>query len=305
MFRRATHLALSLIGAFALGISSATALNIGVSPNRIELEISRKTRTQAIRVLNLSSEPIELKAYVRTWKMNADNKLVEMPSTEESLDQWTVFTPSQFTVAPRSAQTIRFAIRPKVQPKPGEYRAVLYFEEIPSASQKTEGVRSVGRLGVVIYGYVGDIKRVGVLNSITVAPQSNGVTARFDISSQGNGYVRLKGQYAIWPAAKYPGATATKPIDDLEKPGKKLPQNLLAVGVLPLLPVLPNTRHNLELPIIQTLEPGKYVLDINGELNGVKIDQGIPFTVLRATTTASNPTRSSNSRNLRNRLRSK
>ncbi|MCC5598078.1 fimbrial biogenesis chaperone [Nostoc favosum] len=305
MFRRATHLALSLIGAFALGISSATALNIGVSPNRIELEISRKTRTQAIRVLNLSSEPIELKAYVRTWKMNEDNKLVEMPSTEESLDQWTVFTPSQFTVPPRSAQTIRFAIRPKVQPKPGEYRAVLYFEEILSPSEKVKGVRSVGRLGVVIYGYVGDIKRVGVLNSITVAPQSNGVTARFDISSQGNGYVRLKGQYAIWPAAKYPGATATKPIEDLEKPGKKLPQNLLAVGTLPLLPVLPNTRHNIELPITQTLEPGKYVLDINGELNGVKIDQGIPFTVPKATTTASNQTRSSGSQNLRNRLRSK
>jgi Pili and flagellar-assembly chaperone, PapD N-terminal domain len=305
MLRRATHLALSLIGAFTLGISSATALNIGVSPNRIELEISRKTRTQAIRVLNLSSEPIELKAYVRTWKMNQDNKLVEMPSTEESLDQWTVFTPSQFTIPPRSAQTIRFAVRPKVQPKPGEYRAVLYFEEIPSASQKAEGMRSVGRLGVVIYGYVGNIKRVGVLNSVTVAPQSNGVTALFDISSQGNGYVRLKGQYAIWPAAKYPGATATKLIDDLEKPGKKLPENLLAAGNLPLLPVLPNTRHHLELPITKTLEPGKYVLDINGELNGVKIDQGIPFTIPKATTTASNQTRSSGSRNLRNRLRSK
>ena len=287
MFRKATTLALSLIGAFALGIPSATALNIGVSPSRIELEINRKTGTQAIRILNLSSEPVELKAYVQTWKMDENNNLVEVPPTEESMDQWVVFSPSQFTIPGRGAQTIRFAIRPRVQPKPGEHRAVIYFEEIPPANQKVKDLQSVGRIGVVVYGYVGDIKRVGVLNSITVDSKPNAVTALFDISSQGNGYVRLKGQYGIWPAAKYPGVNATKPINDLEKPGKKLPENLVAAGTLPLLPVLPNTRRRLQLPITQKLPPGKYVLDVNGELNGVKIDQGIPFIVPEATATTS------------------
>ncbi|MFN6570362.1 P pilus assembly protein, chaperone PapD [Nostoc minutum NIES-26] len=304
MFRKATTLALSLIGAFVLGIPSATALNIGVSPARIELEINRKTRTQAIRVLNMSSEPIELKAYVRTWKMSEDNKLVEVPPTEESLEQWVVFTPSQFTIPGRSAQTIRFAIRPRIQPKSGEHRAVIYFQEIPATNEKVKDVRTVGRIGVVLYGYVGDIKRVGVVNSITVDSKPNGATALFDVSSKGTGYVRLNGQYGIWPAAKYPGANATKPINDVEKPGKKLPENVLAAGTLPLLPVLPDTRRRLQLPIPKTLAPGKYVLDINGELNGVKINQGIPFVIPEATANASNQTKPA-ARNLRNRLQKK
>ncbi|MBD2438632.1 molecular chaperone [Nostoc sp. FACHB-110] len=289
MFRKATTLALSLIGAFALVIPSANAISLGVSPSRMEVKISRKTGTQVIRVLNLSSEPVELKAYVQTWKMDENNKLLEVPPTEDSLDQWVVFSPSQFTIPGRSTQTVRFAIRPKVQPQPGEHRAVIYFQEVPATNQKVSNVRSVGRIGVVVYAYVGDIKRVGVLNSISVDTKPNNVTALFDISSQGNGYVRLKGQYAIWPASKYPGANATKPIENLDKPGKKLPENLLDAGTLPLLPVLPNTRRRLQLPITQKLVPGKYILDVNGELNGIKIDQGIPFIVPEATATSQNP----------------
>lgn len=288
MFRKATTLALSLIGAFALGIPNANAITIGVSPSRMELNINRKTGTQVIRILNLSSEPVELKAYVQSWKMDENNKLVEVPSKEDSLDQWVVFSPSQFTIPGRGTQTVRFSIRPRVQPQPGEHRAVIYFQEVPATNQKVRNLQTVGRIGVVVYAYVGNIKRVGVLNSITVDSKPNNVTALFDVSSQGNGYVRLKGQYAIWPASKYPGANATKPIANIEKPGKKLPENLLGAGTLPLLPVLPNTRRRLQLPITQKLAPGKYILDVNGELNGVKINQGIPFIIPEATATSRN-----------------
>ncbi len=300
MFGKAKTIAITLIGAFALNIPSATAaLNIGVSPPGIQLEINRKTRTQTIRVLNLSSKPVELKAYVRSWKMSENNQLEVIPSSQESLDQWIVFTPAQFTIPARKSQTIRFAIRPKVEPKPGEHRAILYLEEIPSAEQKTNAVRTIGKLGIVIYGYVGEIKRVGVLNSVTVDPKPNALTAVFDVSSKGSGHVRLKGQYAIWPAAKYPGAKATQAIDNLEKPGKKIPENILDTGILPKLPVLPDTRRRLVLPITKKLPPGNYVLDINGELNGVKIDQGISFTVPAQTTTQKPQTQPAVSRNLR------
>lgn len=283
MFYKSRNIALGLISALALGMPPATALNIGISPSRIEMEINNKTRSQSIRVLNLSSEPVEIKASVRSWVMSEDNKLQEVAPNEQSLEQWIVFTPSQFKIPAGGAQTLRFAVRPRIQPKAGEHRAVLYLEEISranaTAKPKSRSVRVVARLGVVIYGYVGEVKRVGVVNSVTVDTKLNAPNAVFDISNQGNAYVRLKGQYAIWPAAKYPGAEATKPVVNVGQPGAKIPENILDTGSLPSAPVLPDNRRQVRLPITKKLPPGNYVLDINGELNGVSINKGIPFTV--------------------------
>jgi P pilus assembly chaperone PapD len=280
MFHKPQNIALALIGAIALGIPPATALNIGVSPSRMELEINSKQRVQSIRILNRSPQTVEMKASVKSWRMNEDNKLEEIIPNEQSLSQWIVFTPSRFTIAPGGTQTIRFAVRPKVEPKVGEHRAVLFLEEVASNKPKAlNSVVTVGRVGIVIYGYKGAIKRVGVLNSLTVDSKPNAVRAVFDISNQGNAHIRLNGQYAIWPAAKYPGAEATKPIANLDKPDAKKTENLVDAGFLPTAPVLPDTRRRVLLPITKTLPPGNYVLDINGQLNGVAIKKGIPFTV--------------------------
>ncbi|MEH2435623.1 MAG: fimbria/pilus periplasmic chaperone [Nostoc sp.] len=299
-----SKIALSLLGAFALGVPSASAINIGVSPPRLEVKInSNKTRTETIRVLNLASEPVTLKATVKSWVMNEDNKPQDIASNEQSLDQWIVFTPSQFTIPAGGAQTIRFAIRPKVQPQPGEHRAVLYLQEVSPVSpiKSSQGVRVNARLGVVIYGYVGEIKKIGILNSITVDTKPNALKAVFDITNKGNAYIRLSGQYAIWPAAQYPGAEATKPIANTGKTDAKLPDSVLDVGSLPSSPVLPDSTRQIKLPITKTLPPGNYVLDVNGELSGVPIDKGIPFTVPAANNNQSENKPSA--RNLNNSLR--
>jgi hypothetical protein len=298
--------ALGLLGALALGISPAQAINIGINPQRIHLDISsNKTRSQSVRILNLDSKPIELKVYVQSWVMDDKNELQTIPPQEQSLEQWIVYTPSRFVIPPRGAQTIRFAVRPRVKPKSGEHRAVMFVEEIPSKdSTNSKSTRIIARLGVPIYGYVGDIKRVGVLNSVNVDTKTDNLNAIFDISSQGNGYVRLNGQYSIWPADKYPGAEATKPIEGLGKPDTKIPENLVDAGLLPQAPVLPDSRRRLLLPIKKKLPPGKYVLDINGELNGVIIQKGVPFTVPANLPVASNRSRNQPpSQKLRDSLR--
>jgi hypothetical protein len=282
MFQKSTSIALSLIGVLALGMPDVTALEIGVSPPRFEVEINGKTRSQSINIKNFSSEPVEMRAFIGTWTMSENNQVQEAESSEQSLDQWIVFTPSRFTIPPRGSQTIRFAIRPKVKPVAGEHRAVLYLEEIPSGKEDSQAVTTIGRLGVVIYGYAGEIKRIGTINSVNVNAKPDKVTAIFDVSSTGNAHVRMKGQYAIYRAANYPGASATKPLNTNNSKAK-LPDNVLDVGSLELPPVLPSNRRQLLLSISKKLPPGNYVLDLNGELSGTPIDKGIPFTVPAAT----------------------
>lgn len=301
-----TSIVLGLIGSLALGISPAKAINIGVSPPRFNIDISKNsTRSQSIRVLNFDSKPVELKVYVQSWVMNEKNQVEVIPPQEKSLEQWIVFTPSRFTIPPGGSQTIRFAIRPRVKPQSGEHRAVLYLEEIAQNNSASKGVDVVGKVGVTIYGYVGDIKRVGVLNAVNVDTKKDKLNAVFDISSQGNASVRLNGQYAIWPAAQYPGAAATKPIANLGQPEAKISKPIADAGFLPTTPVLPDNRRQVLLPITKKLSPGNYVLDINGELNGVAIKKAIPFTVPLNAPVANNSQNrtSSGSQKLRDSLR--
>lgn len=276
---------LTAIGITVLGSCPISAISIGVSPPRFELKIEQKKQTtQVFKVLNNGSKPTTFRVYTQGWTLNEKNETQRVAPSEQSLAQWIVINPVQFTLPPGKTQTVRFAIRPRVQPQPGEHRAFIFVEELPSQDEITDqkatvAVKVIGRFGVAVYGYVGDIKRVGVLNSITVNTKTAPVKATFDISSQGTAYVRMKGQYAIWPANKYPGTGATKKIANLE-PGKtKLPDELLEVGTLPSNPVLPDTRRQLILSISKKLPPGQYILDINGDLNGTAIDKGIPFTV--------------------------
>ncbi len=282
MFQRtAKAIALSLIGLIAWEISSVTAIEVSISPPRMELDInSRKGRSNSIKVTNYADKPVQMRAYVKNWTMDEKNKLREIPSTETSLDQWILFTPSKFTIPAKKTQTLRFAIRPKIKPASGEHRAVIYFEEIAS-NNNSNAVGTKAAIGVVVYAYAGKIKRVGNVNSVSVDTKPNEINAVFDVSNKGNAHVRMTGQYAIWNAAKYPGAKETQFIKNNGN-SNKIPENVVRVGNLKLPPVLPNTNRQLLQNLTEkagNLPPGNYVLDINADLSGTPIDKGIPFTV--------------------------
>ncbi|NJL79366.1 MAG: fimbria/pilus periplasmic chaperone [Richelia sp. RM2_1_2] len=288
--KTAKAIGLSLIALLTWGIPSVTALEMSVSPPRMELDInSRKGRTNTIKITNFDDKPVQIRAYVQNWTMDEKNQFQEIPSTEQSLDQWILFTPSKFTIPAKGTQTLRFAIRPKIQPNSGEHRAVIYFEEIV-ANTESNTVGTKARIGVVVYAYSGEIKRIGNVNSVSVDTKSNAINAVFDISNKGNAHIRMEGQYAIWQAAKYPGAKATQFIKNVGNSNQKLPANVVKVGSLKLPPILPNQNPKILQTLTDKLPPGNYVLDINAELSGIPIQKGIPFTV-KATANTSKPTK--------------
>ena len=283
----------------------ASAISIGVSPPRFELKLDEKRpTTEVFRVINVGSKPATFKIYVQDWIFNEKNEIKPAPPSEQSLGKWIVVNPGQFTLPAGKSQTVRFSIRPRVKPQAGEHRTLIYVEELPDkATDKADTpVKVVGRYGVGVYAYVGEIKRIGLVNSIQVDTKNAPVKATFDISSQGTAYVRMSGQYAIWQATKYPGANNTKQISDTAKAKTKLPDGMVAAGILPSSPVLPATRRQLILNISQQLAPGNYVLDLNGDLSGLAIDKGINFTV-PVVRNSNPPSRSSGS--LKNRLRNR
>ncbi|BAZ07158.1 hypothetical protein NIES3974_38210 [Calothrix sp. NIES-3974] len=280
MLKKSIGIALSMLSMVGLSVPSVEAMEISVSPPRFELDINNKTRSQSIRITNLANEPVEMEAFVRTWTTDPKtNEVQDIPSTENSFDRWIVFTPSRFTIPPRQTQTVRFVVRPKTQLAAGEHRAVIYFQEIKNSPTNREAVQAIGLVGVIVYGYAGEIKRIGTVNSVNITTNPRGTSAVFDISSNGNAHVRMRGQYAIYPASQYPGAEKTQKINDVGTRGAKLPANVVHAGVIQLSGVIPGTRRQLRLPFNKQLPPGNYVLDIKADLSGIPINKGVPFTI--------------------------
>ena len=280
------HALLIVILAAATGFAAAmdaSIITIGASPSRFELEIGNRPVNEALKIFNYGSETARIQVSVNSWTLDERNEVQVTAPTEQALDQWMIISPMAFEVPPGSFQTVRFSIRPRVEPQPGEHRAMIYLQQQP-----TEGVvegktiNIIGRVGIAVYAYVGEVERIGRLHDVEVHRDGELQLAYFDISSIGTAHVRLSGQYTIWPAELYATEDQAEG-DELAGNELVLPEGALAVGWLPPNPVLPDARRRLAMRFGQDLPAGDYVFDVRGELGGEQLRMGVPFSISDAT----------------------
>jgi hypothetical protein len=237
--------------------------------------------------MNLGDGPVDVEVVVASWDLDESNQIRILEPNEQSLDQWIVINPLRFTVPGGESQTVRFSIRPRVRPEPGEHRAMIYFNQVLPEEERSQHIMRVKfSFGVAVYGLVGDVVRSGRLNDVHVDDGSNPLVARLDVSSDGSAHVRMTGQYAIYPADAYPGSDKTSWIQDQSPREIQVPELAVAAGMLPARPVLAATRREVLLQTRRELPPGDYVLDLNGDLEGEAIDVAIPFTIAEPTLVA-------------------
>ena len=291
---RIRHSLLLMAAALCLSFTAATYAQgavvhppavVAVSPGKFEIEIGNRPAVQSLRLFNLGDKEVEVQASVANWVLAEDSTVVVVEPTEQSLDQWIVINPLRFKIPPRSSQTVRFAVRPRVAPDDGEHRAMLYFEEILPEVRNPGEVYVNFKVGVAVYGNAGEIRREPELHGIEVVSDHRVFAARFDLSSHGNAHVRLGGQYAIWPVAAFPGVSAVAPIAQVDEPGSELPTGVLAAGTLPSVPVLAGTRHEIPLVVQHALPAGEYVFATLGDISGQEFRDAIRFVVPAQVTT--------------------
>ena len=200
-------MALLLAALAGLSATPAGAAGFQVSPSRFEFSIEQRY-TNFFTITNNSADPIRVRIYPRFVAFDADGRPAERESDPYDLGAWLVFNPRQVALAPRQRRVIRFSVRPPPKLAPGEYRAVVFFEELPSApptlekkeEQPPQGVglslSLLTRLGVTLYGRVGQAVHDVALADEQVDLTSTQLQFRGHLQNKGNGHeiLRLRGE---------------------------------------------------------------------------------------------------------------
>lgn len=286
--KRGAYLVLSLL---LLAGAAAEAADpppmIAVSPSRFELELGSTPSVESLRVFNFGKKPVEVQVNLATWDLDEQNQVRLVEPNEQSLDQWIVINPLRFSVPSGKSQSVRFSIRPRIRPEPGEHRAMIYFDQVLPEASRDEQMRVKFRVGVAIYGTVGEVKRSGVLHSVDLEQGSNPVRAGLQISSVGTAHVRIDGHFSIWPASAYPGLDSSERDFDLDVPSAVVPEAVVSAANLPGIPVLAGNCRQIWFGTGKPLPAGDYILDLDFALGDNEYDRAMPFTVSAAEAVAS------------------
>lgn len=251
---------------------------IGVAPSMLEIPIGQKPVNESVRIFNLKKTPTTVKVEVYNWTLDEKDEIRLLPPDKQSLDRWMLINPLSFTVEPGKSQVVRFSIRPTAKPDAGEHRAMIYFVEQPSAAgaDTTKALEILFKLGVGVYGYADPVKRSAALNQLAFDKASSSLVA--DISNSGNVHTRLKGSYSLWKKTAFPGIGEAGKLIDQQKPEKQ-PEGLVLSGQINQSPVLPGSRRNITTQLSLPKAAGSYILSVNGEIDGKKVEKTFVVTI--------------------------
>ncbi|UZJ42688.1 DUF916 domain-containing protein [Prosthecochloris sp. SCSIO W1101] len=240
---------------------------VGLSPEIFEdIRIGTKPVNETIRFYNFKDKPVRVEVSVHNWTTDTSNRVKLLPPTTQSLDQWMTINPLNFTVPPKQNRPIRFSIRPRMQPEPGEHRAIVYFTEIPAENDTTaqQTIRTRFRVGVGVYAIADPAEKKAKLHSFRLDRD----ILLADIENTGDIHVRFGGRFAIWKEQDFPGSGNPDKVFPKNKDNEK-PDGLAARGRLNRFPVLPDTRRTIATALPRMAENGNYIVAVQDTLAGV------------------------------------
>ena len=197
-------IALNAFGTFCWWGSTQRALGASfqVSPLRFELSLDRRY-TDVFIIYNISSQPLRIRVNPRFMSRDATGKLVETQSRTQDLSSWVFINPRMIRIQPADKQIVRFTVRPPAELDEGEYRTVLFIEELPKApvskapspNGDQQGVdlrlNNLTRLGVNIYGLKGTRQNDLVFELGKVTIEGDRTLFTGNLRNRGNAHVLL------------------------------------------------------------------------------------------------------------------
>ncbi len=244
---------------------------VGISPRLLELDSNQINKSQAFRLYNFTDKAVSFDVEVNNWTMNESNQTTLIPSTEFSLDQWTIVNPLSFTVKAQTSQTIRLAFRPPEDIADGEYQTMLYFNQVITDDKPdTKQVKTKLRIGAAVYLQVGEQNASAVISAAHVEQQ----TILVRLNNTGNTHVRFNGDWYLWDSSPEAYITdlsqrISNKDEVIELPG------LIQYDTMPTTPILAKQQRQLkvELDDLKFDRNKTYYLLLKGTLANQNVSQ--------------------------------
>ncbi len=238
---------------------------IAVSPSRFDITYGKKMKTYALTLINYADHKIKAHISLSNWTLDND-KIKELSPTPQSLDQWMLITPLNVSIAPKETQTIRFAIRPRSKPTPGEHRAMIWIDQVQDSQFENEGVQAKFRFGVAVYLSVPPVSAKGELQRISVTNTTNNIAVALKFSNSGNVHDRFNGTLSFWKANS---TLSSQQKNDILTQDLKNTQLVTKMAV-PSNPLLPKLQQTTKVFLKKPKIKGPYILYLHGAFKNGK-----------------------------------
>lgn len=149
---------------------TTTLLGIEITPSSFVYDLDSTGLTQDVVFYNRKDRPERVRVSFKPYGKDGENKY---------LGKWGTIYPKIITVGPDEQKTVKFSIEPPGNIPAGEYRALLFMEELEQkALNNVDGkvtlkngnvtqINMLINLGVVVYGYGGNRDALKVSGEVT------------------------------------------------------------------------------------------------------------------------------------------
>lgn len=142
--------------------SNSPVLQISPTMKRITLDPGEK-HSGEMTVKNAGQVNFSFKVYAAPYTITGDNYEPDFSSETHftQISRWVTFEADQFTVTPGQEQIIKYTIAiPEDVPAGGQY-ATIFAETINDDEGEESSIKTVSRLGMIIYANIAGDTRIG------------------------------------------------------------------------------------------------------------------------------------------------
>lgn len=130
-----------------MNIMSFAFFRTSVAPGVFDISLDRPT-TEEIILINNSDSPIKVKIYT-----GKDGDMTD----SEYLGDWVRIYPRNMTLQGREERRIKFSVKSPKDTRDGEYRGLIFIEELPEVVEGKNTLTLAGRHGLTVYGTKGKL----------------------------------------------------------------------------------------------------------------------------------------------------